>query len=86
MCSVCVCVCACACACVLGVYVMCVHARVSFIFHNFELLLYMQLFSYIDRVAAGTCHGFAVGNFFLKTIVLTHCTIVEGTYSTHVIS
>ena len=32
----------------------------------------------VNRVAAGTCHGFAVGNFFLKTIVLTHCTIVEG--------
>ncbi|XP_065899647.1 LLGL scribble cell polarity complex component 2-like [Dysidea avara] len=28
-------------------------------------------------VAAGTCHGFAVGNFFLKAIVLNHCTILE---------
>ena len=41
------------------------------------------MFLNINRVAAGTCHGFAVGNFFLKTIVLTHCTIVEGIVCSH---
>jgi len=45
----------------------------------FFLFAYPTVFIIIiDRVAAGTCHGFAVGNFFLKAIVLSHCTILEG--------
>lgn len=56
------CLCACVYVCVMDV--LCIYAN------TFD-----QLF---DRVAAGTCHGFVVGNFFLKTIVLTHCTIIEG--------
>ena len=55
--------------------VLCVHVCVcvcvSVFIHSYQCVLH--------RVAAGTCHGFAVGNFFLKTIVLTHCTVVEGT-------
>lgn len=48
---------------------------------SFFFLLFAYITAFviiIDRVAAGTCHGFAVGNFFLKAIVLNHCTILEG--------
>ena len=38
---------------------------------------------FLFSIAVGTAHGFAVGNYLLNNIVLTHCTLAEDGSASH---